>query len=108
MTGAASLADGVALARLAAAAVATQLAGRDPELGPVPSTPSWLNHGASFVTLERDGRLRGCVGSLEAVRPLYQDVVRNALRAMADPRLPPVTAEDWPELDVTVSVLSTP
>src|SRR5262249_54932704 len=49
---------------------------------------------------------RGCIGSLDPRRPLYLDVVRNALRAMVDPRLPPVTGDDWPELDVKVSVLS--
>ncbi|MGH3655082.1 MAG: AmmeMemoRadiSam system protein A [Micromonosporaceae bacterium] len=64
--------------------------------------------GASFVTLERRGRLRGCVGSLQAARPLFLDVVRNAQRAMADPRLPPVDRTEWPELDVKVSVLTTP
>src|SRR6185436_14113410 len=61
--------------------------------------------GASFVTLQRRGELRGCIGTLEAVRPLYLDVARNATRAMADPRLAPVTEDDWPELDVSVSVL---
>ncbi len=64
--------------------------------------------GASFVTLERRSRLRGCVGSLRAAHPLYLDVVRNARRAMVDPRLPPVDRSDWPELDVKVSVLTAP
>jgi AmmeMemoRadiSam system protein A len=57
------------------------------------------------VTLERDHALRGCIGSLEPSRPLYRDVVRNAARAMTDPRMPPVTADEWPELSVSVSVL---
>jgi AmmeMemoRadiSam system protein A len=39
------------------------------------------------------------------MRPLYRDVARNAIRAMTDPRLPPVTADEWPELSVSVSVL---
>ncbi len=64
--------------------------------------------GASFVTLERNGRLRGCIGSIVARRPLYLDVVRNALLSMVDPRLPKVTEADWPELDVKVSVLTVP
>lgn len=63
--------------------------------------------GASFVTLERNGRLLGCIGSLEPRRALLADVVDNALgAAFRDPRLPPVTADDLPELTVKVSVLS--
>jgi AmmeMemoRadiSam system protein A len=108
MTGAVPLTEGVALAKLAAATVGARLVGHDLEPRIPVNQPSWSEPGASFVTLERRGQLRGCVGTLEAMRPLYKDVVRNAIRAMSDPRLPPVTADDWPELDVTVSVLTTP
>jgi AmmeMemoRadiSam system protein A len=73
-----------------------------------PGSPRLRAAGASFVTLERCGRLRGCIGSIDARRPLYLDVVRNALRAMVDPRLPRVTAADWPELEVKVAVLTAP
>lgn len=103
--GGVTAADGTALAQLAAAAVAARLAGH-PMAAAVPDSAALRSPGASFVTLEANGRLRGCIGSLEPVRPLYEDVIRNAVRAMADPRLPPVTAEEWPELDVSVSVLS--
>lgn len=62
--------------------------------------------GASFVTLERDGRLLGCIGTLEAHRPLAVDVAANAYAAaFEDPRLPPVTAADLPHMDVKISVL---
>jgi uncharacterized protein len=113
MTGAVSLTDGGLLARLAAAAVGARLGGRAPTVGgavtqAVLSRPGLLAKGASFVTLERCGALRGCVGSLEASRPLYRDVLRNAVRAMTDPRMPPVCADDWPDLDVKVSVLGAP
>ncbi|HEY8473080.1 MAG TPA: AmmeMemoRadiSam system protein A [Natronosporangium sp.] len=111
--------EGAALAGLAVAAVATRLA----RTGPLPgvtagrAVPAALDAavlasaalrapGATFVTLTRRGRLRGCIGSLEPARPRYRDVIRNAVRAAADPRLPPVTAADWPELDVSVAVLS--
>lgn len=70
--------------------------------------PELREPGASFVTLEREGRLRGCIGTLQAQRPLYVDVARNAERSMRDPRLPPVEAADWPGLTVKVSVLTTP
>lgn len=98
-------ADGAVLARLAAAAISARLTGAPPD-GRLPATPALRAVGASFVTLERAGALRGCIGTLEPVRPLYLDVTRNAVRAMADPRLPAVTADDWPDLDVKVSVLS--
>jgi len=98
-------ADGQALAGLAVAAVAARLAGH-PLAGAAPVSTALRAHGASFVTLTTGGALRGCIGSLEPVRPLYRDVTRNALRAMTDPRLPPVTPPDWPVLDISVSVLS--
>ena len=64
---------------------------------------------ASFVTLKREGRLRGCIGSLEPRAPLVLDVARNAFRcAFQDPRFPPVTAEEVPALATSISVLSAP
>jgi AmmeMemoRadiSam system protein A len=99
--------EGAALVALAVLAVATRLSGRRTQPA-VPAAGLLTEPGASFVTLERAGRLRGCIGTLDARRPLYLDVVRNAVRAMRDPRLPEVTEEDWPELDVKVSVLSPP
>lgn len=99
--------EGAQLAVLAVAAVAARLGGCAIEER-LPASATLRACGASFVTLEAGGALRGCIGTLEASRPLYLDVTRNALRAMADPRLPPVTAADWPALDVTVSVLSPP
>jgi AmmeMemoRadiSam system protein A len=99
-------AEGAALAGLAVAAIAARLAGH-PLAGAEPESVALRAPGASFVTLEAGGLLRGCIGSLEPARPLYRDVIRNAVRAMADPRLPPVTAADWPRLDVSVAILST-
>ncbi len=55
--------------------------------------------GASFVTLTQHGALRGCIGSLEAHRPLIRDVRENALAAaFRDPRFAPLIAT---ELDIT-------
>jgi len=70
----------------------------------------WLAQaGASFVTLMRAGRLRGCIGSLEAVRPLGTDVAENARgAAFRDPRFAPLTAEEWSRCRVEVSLLSAP
>ena len=62
--------------------------------------------GAAFVTLRRDGRLLGCIGSIEAHRSLAVDVAAHAYdAAFRDPRLPAVTDDDWHHMDVEISVL---
>ncbi len=68
----------------------------------------WLDEpGASFVTLTQDGALRGCIGSLEARRPLREDVRANALAAaFRDPRFPPLEAKAFPHVRLEVSLLS--
>ncbi len=65
--------------------------------------------GASFITLERAGDLRGCIGSAQAWRALATDVAENAYRAgFEDPRFAPVTKDELVGLDLSVSVLSPP
>lgn len=65
--------------------------------------------GASFVTLTLEGDLRGCIGSLEAHRPLIDDVKANAqAAAFEDPRFQPLTAAELEQVEVEVSVLSPP
>lgn len=70
----------------------------------------WLHEsGASFVTLTEAGQLRGCIGSLRAYRSLGEDVAGHAVdAALRDPRFVPVTADEYPLLQVEVSVLSNP
>lgn len=64
--------------------------------------------GASFVTLTVADDLRGCIGTLEAWRPLADDVAANAqAAAFSDYRFSPVTARELPSLRVEVSVLGT-
>jgi len=64
---------------------------------------------ATFVTLKMGGRLRGCIGMLEACRPLAEDVASNAVAAaFEDPRFSPVTREEFQTLEISVSVLSPP
>lgn len=63
--------------------------------------------GAAFVTWKKDGRLRGCIGSVEPWRPLAEDVAENAVAALLrDPRFAPAQPRDLPKLSVDVSVLS--
>lgn len=65
--------------------------------------------GASFVTLHRNGELRGCIGSLEAYRPLLLDVAENAFAAaFRDPRFAPLKPAEFESLSVDISVLSKP
>lgn len=62
---------------------------------------------ATFVTLERRGQLRGCIGMLEALRPLAEDVAENAFAAaFRDRRFSPLTADELADLDLHISVLS--
>jgi hypothetical protein len=64
---------------------------------------------AAFVTLNRDGRLRGCIGHLEACQSLVQDVAENAYAAaFRDPRFPPLDADELADLEVHIAVLSAP
>lgn len=65
--------------------------------------------GASFVTLTDQGQLRGCIGSLQARRPLAHDVHSNALAAaFQDPRFPPLHQSDLEHITIEISVLSQP
>jgi len=63
--------------------------------------------GASFVTLNQRGELRGCIGSLQAHRPLITDIQANAVAAaLHDPRFAPLTLAELDITTVEVSVLS--
>ena len=65
--------------------------------------------GAAFVTLNRGGELRGCMGTLKAYRPLVKDVAHNAFAAaFRDSRFDLVSSEEMKDLEIKVSVLSDP
>jgi AmmeMemoRadiSam system protein B/AmmeMemoRadiSam system protein A len=64
---------------------------------------------ATFVTLNINGQLRGCIGSLQALRPLIMDVASNAqAAAFKDPRFPQLTLDEFHQIDIHISVLSVP
>lgn len=64
-------------------------------------------NGAVFVTVNRNGSLRGCIGSIQPVMPLYQAVIKNAISASSnDPRFPPMTKGELSNIEVEVTVLS--
>lgn len=63
--------------------------------------------GACFVTLNQQGKLRGCIGTLEARRPLLDDIKANAVAAaLHDTRFEPLTAAELAFTDIEVSLLS--
>lgn len=71
--------------------------------------PALAKPGASFVTLIRQGRLRGCIGTLEAYRPLAADVAENAVSAaLEDPRFPPLRQTELEQTRIEVSLLDMP
>ena len=64
---------------------------------------------ATFVTLTQHEALRGCIGTLEAWRPLAQDVAENACNAaFRDPRFKPLEAEEFARTRIEVSLLTPP
>jgi len=70
-------------------------------------SPALQQLGASFVTLEKQGELRGCIGSLEAHRPLLVDIAENAFAAaFQDPRFPPLQEQELNELEIHISLLT--
>ncbi len=85
-----------------------EIAGRLGQAMAEPAPAAWLRQpGASFVTLTRAGELRGCIGTLEARRPLGEDVRENAVAAaFRDPRFAPLTRAEFASIRVEVSVLS--
>lgn len=99
---------GALLTGLARAAIARALGATCGEAPAPPERADWLREpGAVFVTLTQDGELRGCIGSLEAHRPLAEDLEENArAAALRDPRFAPLTAAELPRTRVEVSILS--
>ncbi|MEJ5309899.1 MAG: AmmeMemoRadiSam system protein A [Anaerolineae bacterium] len=101
--------EGHYLLALARATIAEAVGAKPSIVLPDPP-PRLKAPGAAFVTLRtRHGDLRGCIGSLEARRPLVEDVRENAIAAaFRDPRFPPVKAAELPNLTIEVSVLTKP
>ncbi|UCC43613.1 MAG: AmmeMemoRadiSam system protein B [Candidatus Zixiibacteriota bacterium] len=61
----------------------------------------------AFVTLKIDGQLRGCIGQIIAREPLYKIVADMAVAAaFEDPRFPPLTAVEFPKIELDISILT--
>ena len=95
------------LAKLALSALRATAEGREWQSGCAASGTLGRVHGV-FVTLSRQGKLRGCIGTAHPSKPLGEGVVEYAQAAAArDPRFSPVTEEELPDLHIEISVLST-
>lgn len=72
-------------------------------------TQIFNEYGACFVTLKKENRLRGCIGSIIAHQPLIRDLIHNAQNAaFHDPRFNPVKENEVDELEIDVSILTSP
>lgn len=98
----------ILLAAMAGLQVAAASGGCMPELRSTAAlSPVLATRKATFVTLLRDGRLRGCIGSTQPHRPLIGDAFVNAVKAgFGDPRFPPLAPGDLAGLHLSVSILS--
>ncbi len=73
--------------------------------------PALQENAAVFITINKGSNeeLRGCIGSLQAYRPMYKDIIANAQSAaLRDPRFKPLTMDEFKDVKVEVSILSKP
>lgn len=99
---------GTELLRLARGSIEHGLIHHEPLPIRIDSVPDVMaDPAATFTTLRLEGKLRGCVGNLEARKPLAEDVAYTAFRAaFRDPRFDPVVEHELGKIRVEVSVLS--
>jgi hypothetical protein len=72
-----------------------------------PQNPNLLTEKGAFVTLKKNGVLRGCIGFIEPIFPLYETIIRAAIyAAVRDPRFRPVSREELKDLGLEISVLT--
>lgn len=102
--------EGKILLEIARQAIEDHLKGKQSPVLELEDLSSELkDNGACFVTLTIDGVLRGCVGSIEESQPLVKDVRERAIgAAFQDPRFPALQLEEYPNLKIEVSRLTTP
>jgi AmmeMemoRadiSam system protein B/AmmeMemoRadiSam system protein A len=75
----------------------------------VTATPRLSEKSGAFVTLKKEGDLRGCIGTIPPVKPLVRAVIDNAVNAaLNDGRFEPVAPAELPLIEVEVSVLTPP
>lgn len=71
--------------------------------------PALQQERGTFVTLTKEGNLRGCIGNITPVSSIADGVRQNAVQAaFSDPRFPPLQAEEFDEIEIEVSILTEP
>jgi len=98
------------LLQLARAALEVGIRGDPlPQLELTSLSPKLIQPGATFITLTKNQELRGCIGSLEATRPLAEDVQVHAVAAaLEDFRFPPVQEDEISQISIEISSLTRP
>ncbi|HEX3045526.1 MAG TPA: AmmeMemoRadiSam system protein B [Bacillota bacterium] len=77
------------------------------QLSGIQLTPAFSKELGVFVTLKKHGNLRGCIGYINGVMPLYQGIIENTKNASTkDPRFPKVTPAELPDLEIEISVMT--
>ena len=80
---------------------------KEVDLSPFDLTPALRSKSGAFVTLHTQGRLRGCIGYIEPIKPLFETVIENARNAATnDWRFARVTQTELPHIDIEISVMS--
>jgi len=91
----------IALLKIAREAITARIAG-----GRAPDIPDGTRLAGAFVSIHRHGELRGCIGRIEADRPVAQVIAECAVSACTrDPRFPAVTRDELADIDIELSVL---
>lgn len=108
MTGRLSDTDKAELLKIAREAIISAVKGQQSDLLNLNIFSKDLQaDGVSFVTLIKDGKLRGCIGALEAYQPLAKDVQEHAVAAaLEDYRFNPVSADEIALLNIEISILT--
>lgn len=101
-------AERATLLKLARATLAAHVQHKPlPDLATFPLTPRLKEKAGAFVTLHAHGDLRGCIGYIQGIKPLAETVRENACNAATDdPRFPPVTPAELPDITIEISVMS--
>lgn len=95
------------LLKLARNTLQSKFVGKSYDLNQIPT--EFQEKRGVFVTLHKHGELRGCIGYIHPIKPLYDGVKENALNAaFHDPRFPPLQKEELKEIKLEISVLTPP
>ena len=95
------------LLELARETIRHHLNGKSVEVAAHELSDALKREAGAFVTLTVQRELRGCIGSVVAVDPLYRNVQQNAVNAATrDPRFPPLSLHEFGRMAVEISVMS--